>query len=43
LQYLNQQYRGIVAAPPASSTARSDQRKFLRQLDSNPAAPGSRY
>ena len=43
LQYLNQQYRGIVAAPPASPTARSDQRKFLRQLDSNPAAPGSRY
>jgi hypothetical protein len=43
LQYLNQQYRGIVAAPPASPTAQSDQRKFLRQLDSNPAAPGSRY
>jgi len=43
LQYLKQQYQGIVAEPPASSSARFEQRKFLRQLDSNPAAAGARY
>ena len=30
-------------AAAASPSARSEQRKFLRQMDSNPAAPGSRY
>ena len=40
LQYLKQQYRGIVAAPPASPTARSDQRKFLRQMDFEPGGAG---
>ena len=44
LQYLKQQYHGIVAAPPAASpSARGAARKFLRQMDSNPAAPGARY
>jgi Ca-activated chloride channel family protein len=44
LQYLKQQYHGIVAAPPAASpSAQGKQRKFLRQMDSNPAAPGARY
>jgi hypothetical protein len=43
LQYLKRQYEGIVAAPPASPSARFEQRKFLRQLDSNPAAAGARY
>jgi Ca-activated chloride channel family protein len=43
LQYLKQQYNGIVAAPAPSAAARGEQRKFLRQLDSNPAAPGARY
>jgi Ca-activated chloride channel family protein len=43
LQYLKQQYQGIVAAPPASPSARFEQRKFLRQMDSNPAAAGARY
>ena len=44
LQYLKRQYDGIVAAPPAASPgAWGAQRKFLRQMDSNPAAPGSRY
>jgi Ca-activated chloride channel homolog len=43
LQYLKRQYDGIVAAPTPSATARGEQRKFLRQLDSNPAAPGARY
>ena len=44
LQYLKQQYDGIAAAPPtASPSARGAERKFLRQMDSNPAAPGSRY
>ena len=44
LQYLKQQYNGIVAAPPtASPGTRGAERKFLRQMDSNPAAPGSRY
>jgi Ca-activated chloride channel family protein len=43
LQYLKQQYQGIVAAPPASPSARFEQRKFLRQMDSNPAASGARY
>jgi len=40
LQYLKQQYHGILAAPPS---ARTEQRKFLRQMDANPAAPGARY
>lgn len=43
LQYLKRQYEGIVAAPPASPSARFEQRKFLRQMDANPAAAGSRY
>jgi Ca-activated chloride channel family protein len=43
LQYLKRQYQGIVAAPPASPSARFEQRKFLRQMDSNPAAAGARY
>jgi Ca-activated chloride channel family protein len=43
LQYLQQQYRGIVAAPPASARAFGTERKFLRQMDSNPAAAGARY
>jgi Ca-activated chloride channel homolog len=43
LQYLKRQYDGIVAAPTPSATARGEQRKFLRQMDSNPAAPGARY
>jgi len=43
LQYLKQQYHGIVAAPTPSAAARGEQRKFLRQLDSNPVAPGARY
>ena len=44
LDYLKRQYDGIVAAPPAASpSAWGAQRKFLRQMDSNPAAPGSRY
>jgi Ca-activated chloride channel homolog len=44
LQYLKRQYDGIAATPPtASSSILGDQRKFLRQLDANPAALGSRY
>jgi Ca-activated chloride channel homolog len=43
LQYLKRQYESIVAAPPVSLGAGGTQRKFLRQLDSNPAAPGARY
>ena len=44
LQYLQQQYRGIVAAPPSAAPgAWGKQRKFLREMDSNPAASGSRY
>jgi hypothetical protein len=44
LQYLKRQYDGIAATPPtASSSILGDQRKFLRQMDANPAAPGSRY
>jgi Ca-activated chloride channel family protein len=43
LQYLKQQYHGIAAQPAPSAAARGEQRKFLRQLDSNPAAPGARY
>jgi hypothetical protein len=30
-------------AQTASANARGEQRKFLCQLDSNPAAPGARY
>jgi Ca-activated chloride channel family protein len=44
LQYLKRQYDGIAAAPPAASpSARGAARKFLRQMDSNPSAPGARY
>ena len=44
LQYLKQQYYGLAATPPtASAGVIGQQRKFLRQLDANPAAPGSRY
>jgi Ca-activated chloride channel family protein len=43
LQYLKRQYEGIVAAPQASPSALGSQRKLLRQLDANPAAPGARY
>lgn len=43
LQYLKQQYNSIAAQPAPSAAARGEQRKFLRQLDSNPAAPGARY
>jgi Ca-activated chloride channel family protein len=43
LQYLKRQYHGIAAQPAPSAAARGEQRKFLRQMDSNPAAPGARY
>jgi Ca-activated chloride channel family protein len=44
LQYLKRQYNGIATAPPAASpSARGAARKFLRQMDVNPAAPGARY
>jgi len=46
MQYLQQQYRGLAATPPAAMAAPSGwgtQRKFLRQMDTNPAAPGARY
>ena len=44
LQYLKRQYDGIAATPPTVSRGvLGDQRKFLRQMDSNPAAPGARY
>jgi len=45
LQYLGRQYRDIAATPPtaAAGAQGQQQRKFLRQLDANPAAPGSRY
>ena len=44
LQYLKRQYDGIAATPPAAAAgAWGNQRKFLRQMDVNPAAPGSRY
>jgi hypothetical protein len=44
LQYLKQQYDGIAAtAPTAGAGIMGTQRKFLRQLDASPAAPGARY
>jgi Ca-activated chloride channel family protein len=44
LQYLKQQYDAIAATPPAASAgAWGGQRKLLRQMDANPASPGSRY
>ena len=45
LEYLKQQYDGIAATPPsaAAGAVGGKQRKFLRQMDTNPAAPGSRY
>ena len=44
LQYLKRQYDGLAATPPTVSRGvLGDQRKFLRQMDSNPAAPGARY
>lgn len=43
LEYLKRQYDGIAAAPAPSASARFEQRKFLRQMDSNPGAAGSRY
>jgi Ca-activated chloride channel family protein len=43
LQYLKQQYGEIAATPPAAAGKWSRQRKFLRQMDANPAAPGARY
>jgi len=45
LQYLKQQYDGLAATAPraAAGAIGGQQRKFLRQLDANPAAPGARY
>jgi Ca-activated chloride channel family protein len=45
LEYLKRQYDGIAATQPsaAASAVGGKQRKFLRQMDVNPAAPGSRY
>ncbi len=44
LKYLKQQYHGLAAtAPSAPASVLGDQRRFLRQLDSNPASPGARY
>jgi Ca-activated chloride channel family protein len=44
LNYLKQQYDGIAATPPAAAArAWGGQRKFLRQMDVSPAAPGARY
>ncbi|MGH6771056.1 MAG: vWA domain-containing protein [Xanthobacteraceae bacterium] len=44
LQYLRQQYGVIAATPPAARAKKwGEQRKLLRQMDVNPAAPGSRY
>jgi Ca-activated chloride channel homolog len=44
LKYLKQQYNGIAAtAPSAPASVLGDQRRFLRQLDVNPASPGARY
>jgi len=41
---LSGKYDGLAATPPtASRGVLGDQRKFLRQMDSNPAAPGARY
>jgi Ca-activated chloride channel family protein len=44
LQYLLGQYSAITATPPAAAaSAWGGQRKWLRQMDVNPAAPGARY
>jgi hypothetical protein len=44
LEYLRRQYGVIAATPPAAAGAKwGEQRKLLRQMDANPAAPGSRY
>jgi hypothetical protein len=44
MQYLQQQYKGIVSVPRASAGAAwSEQRRLLRQMDISPASPGSRY
>ena len=44
LQYLKRQYNAIAATPPAAAAgAWGGQRKMLRQMDANPAAPGARY
>ena len=44
LDYLKRQYDGIAATPPAAAAgAWGGQRKLLRQMDMNPAAPGARY
>jgi Ca-activated chloride channel homolog len=44
LQYLKKQYDAIATTPPAAASAAwGSQRKLLRQMDANPAAPGSRY
>ncbi|MCC6888920.1 MAG: VWA domain-containing protein [Hyphomicrobiales bacterium] len=43
LQYLQQQYRGILAAPSAAPRVIDGQRKLLRQMDINAVAPGARY
>jgi Ca-activated chloride channel family protein len=44
LEYLKQQYNGLAARPlPASPSAWGEQRKFLREMGANPAAPGARY
>ena len=40
----SEQYDGIAATPPAAAAgAWGGQRKMLRQMDMNPAAPGARY
>jgi Ca-activated chloride channel family protein len=44
MQYLQQQYKGIVSVPRArAGAAWSEQRRLLRQMDISPASPGSRY
>jgi Ca-activated chloride channel family protein len=44
LQYLKKQYDAIATTPPAAApSAWGGQRKLLRQMDVNPAAPGARY
>ena len=40
----SRQYDGIAATPPRGRRRRwGGQRKLLRQMDMNPAAPGARY
>ena len=44
MQYLQDQYNSVVNTPrAAASRAWDGQRKYLRQMDANPVAPGSRY